>query len=93
MSKLAQELKSRTILQGDVLDKLKEIPDESIDCIISSPLYWGLRDYGVEGQIGLEPDFREFLKSETQYVIIATTAITITFLSIVGGYLWVCRNC
>ena len=63
MSKLAQELKSRTILQGDVLDKLKEIPDESIDCIISSPPYWGLRDYKVEGQIGLEPDFREFLKT------------------------------
>ena len=63
MSKLAQELKSRTILQGDVLDKLKEIPDESIDCIISSPPYWGLRNYEVEGQIGLEPDFREFLKT------------------------------
>ncbi|MCH8915698.1 MAG: site-specific DNA-methyltransferase [Thaumarchaeota archaeon] len=44
------------------MDKLPEIPDESIDCIISSPPYWGLRDYGVEGQLGLEPDFRDYLK-------------------------------
>lgn len=54
---------NRTILQGDVLEKLAEIPAESIDCIISSPPYWGLRDYGVEGQFGLEPDFRDFLKT------------------------------
>jgi len=55
-------IESRSILQGDVLDKLKEIEDESIDCIISSPPYWGLRDYGVAGQLGLEPDFRDYLK-------------------------------
>ena len=54
---------SRQILHGDILEKIKEIPDESIDCIITSPPYWGLRDYEVEGQIGLEPDFREFLKT------------------------------
>ncbi len=53
---------NRQILCGDVLEKLKEISDESIDCIISSPPYWGLRDYGVKGQLGLEPDFREYLK-------------------------------
>lgn len=56
------KITNRTILQGDVLDKLKEISDESIDCIISSPPYWGLRDYGVDGQLGLEPDFRDYLK-------------------------------
>ena len=54
---------NRTILQGDVLDKLKDIPDGVFDCIISSPPYWGLRDYGVEGQLGLEPDFRDYLKT------------------------------
>ena len=53
---------SRQILHGDVLKKLVEIPDETFDTIISSPPYWGLRDYGVEGQIGLEPDFRDYLK-------------------------------
>ena len=54
-------LKNRTILQGDVLDKLREIPDESIDCVITSPPYWGLRDYGADGQWGLENDFHEYL--------------------------------
>lgn len=36
------------ILQGNVLDVLKQIPDESIDCIITSPPYWCLRNYGEE---------------------------------------------
>lgn len=40
---------------------MKEIPDESIDCVITSPPYWGLRDYQVDGQWGLEKDFHQFL--------------------------------
>lgn len=54
---------NRQILQGDVLEKLTEIENEEIDVIIDSPPYWGLRDYGVEGQLGLEPDFRDYLKT------------------------------
>ena len=42
------------ILNGDIIEKLKELPDNSIDTIITSPPYWGLRDYGIEGQIGLD---------------------------------------
>lgn len=42
------------ILIGDVRDKLAELADESVHCVVTSPPYWGLRDYGVEGQIGLE---------------------------------------
>lgn len=42
------------ILIGDVRAKLAEIEPDSIDCVVTSPPYWGLRDYGVEGQIGLE---------------------------------------
>jgi site-specific DNA-methyltransferase (adenine-specific) len=49
------------ILVGDVLEKFKDIPDESIDVVITSPPYWGLRNYGVEGQMGLEQDFNEYL--------------------------------
>ena len=41
-------------LQGDSLAVLKAIKSESIDCCVTSPPYWGLRDYGVAGQIGLE---------------------------------------
>lgn len=42
------------IIQGDCLEVLKTLPDESIDCCVTSPPYYGLRDYGHEGQIGLE---------------------------------------
>jgi DNA modification methylase len=36
-----------TILQGDALTKLRELPDESVQCCVTSPPYWGLRDYGT----------------------------------------------
>ena len=49
------------ILVGDVFACLAELPDESIDCVVTSPPYWGLRDYGVDGQIGLEPTLGEHL--------------------------------
>ncbi len=42
------------ILCGDVRERLAELPDESVHCVVTSPPYFGLRDYGVEGQIGLE---------------------------------------
>ena len=47
-------LKINNIYQGDCLEILKTFPDKSIDCCITSPPYWGLRDYQVEGQLGLE---------------------------------------
>lgn len=50
-----------TILEGDVLARLAELPDESVQCVVTSPPYWGLRDYGVEGQIGLEKTPTEYL--------------------------------
>ncbi len=40
------------ILQGNVFDKLKEIESESIQCVVTSPPYWGLRDYGTASWIG-----------------------------------------
>lgn len=42
------------ILKGDCRDVLKTLPDESVHCCVTSPPYFGLRDYGVDGQIGLE---------------------------------------
>jgi len=51
----------KRILVGDVLEKLKEIPEESIDCVVTSPPYWGLRDYGIKNQWGAEPDFHDYL--------------------------------
>ncbi len=43
-----------TIIQGDALQVLKTLPADSVDCCITSPPYYSLRDYGVAGQIGLE---------------------------------------
>ena len=43
-----------TIYCGDALEVLRELPDESVDCCVTSPPYWGLRDYGTDGQLGLE---------------------------------------
>lgn len=50
-----------TILIGDVRDRLREMPADSVDCVVTSPPYWGLRDYGVDGQIGLEPTLGEHI--------------------------------
>ena len=43
-----------TIHNGDCLELLRTIPNESIQCCVTSPPYWGLRDYGHDSQIGLE---------------------------------------
>ena len=42
------------ILEGSVLDRLKDLPAHSIQCCVTSPPYWALRDYGADGQVGLE---------------------------------------
>jgi len=42
------------VLTGDCVESMKSLPDESIQTCITSPPYFGLRDYGVDGQIGLE---------------------------------------
>lgn len=42
------------IVQSDALKYLKTLPNDSVNCIITSPPYYNLRDYGVDGQIGLE---------------------------------------
>lgn len=44
------------------LKTLKKMADKSIDCVITSPPYWQLRDYGYEGQWGLEPTFQKYLE-------------------------------
>ena len=51
------------MIQSDVFEALSGLADESIDCVVTSPPYWGLRDYGVEGQIGLEPTLVEHLET------------------------------
>ena len=49
-----------TIIHGDALVVLRSLPDESVQCCVTSPPYWGLRDYGVAGQLGLEKTPEEY---------------------------------
>ena len=42
----------RMILEGDVIEQLENIPERSVQCVITSPPYWGLRDYGTAAWIG-----------------------------------------
>ena len=45
------------------LDTLKRMPNDFLDCVITSPPYWQLRDYGYDGQWGLEPTFNQYLEN------------------------------
>ena len=49
------------IIQGNCVDKIKELEDNSIDCVVSSPPYFGLRDYGNDEQFGLEPTYQDYI--------------------------------
>lgn len=51
------------IRQGDALETLESIPADSVDCIVTSPPYWGLRNYGIAGQIGVESQASDFIDS------------------------------
>jgi DNA modification methylase len=50
-----------TLLCGDAYEQLRKMKSRSVQCVCTSPPYWGLRDYGVEGQLGLEPTPSEYI--------------------------------
>lgn len=52
-----------TLYHGNCLDVLNAMPDETVQCCVTSPPYFGLRDYGVEGQLGLEPTPDAYVQS------------------------------
>lgn len=51
-----------TFLTGDWVAMPRTLPDESVQCVVTSPPYWGLRDYGVAGQLGLERAPQEYVE-------------------------------
>ena len=55
--------KVNTILQGDVIERLQDIEDNTIQCVVTSPPYWGLRDYGEDDQLGLEETPEEYVEN------------------------------
>ena len=51
------------LYEGDALETLRQLPDECVNCVVTSPPYFWLRDYGIEGQIGLERTVEEYVAS------------------------------
>ena len=51
------------IINCDVVEGLKQLETESIHCVVTSPPYWGLRDYGVDGQLGIETTFGTYVST------------------------------
>ena len=54
------------LFTGDALSVLRGVASESFDCCVTSPPYWGLRDYGVAGQIGFESTPQEWCRKLTE---------------------------
>ena len=54
-------LQGSTLFEGDALTVLRRLPSESVRCVVTSPPYWGLRDYGIGDQIGLENTLPQFI--------------------------------
>ncbi len=59
------EINESAILEGDTRQVLPRLPDASVQCVVTSPPYWGLRDYGIAGQIGLETTLAGFINALT----------------------------
>jgi DNA modification methylase len=60
MKPLCIDLEGIRLYCGDALGVLAGLPDGSVNCCVTSPPYWGLRDYGVSGQLGLEATPEEY---------------------------------
>lgn len=61
-------MKINKIYNEDCLELLKQMPDNFIDCVITSPPYYGVRDYGCDGQWGLENTYQEYLQHLWQLI-------------------------
>lgn len=64
------------IFIGDAREKIKSIPDNFSRCCITSPPYWGLRDYGIEDQIGLEETLEEYIENIKQLFLEVNRILT-----------------
>lgn len=57
------DLNNNCLIVGNCIEALKKIPDECVQTIVTSPPYWSLRDYGIEGQIGLDESLSDYVNS------------------------------
>ncbi len=63
---LAASVAGSVLIYGDAVHVLASLPAGCVQTVVTSPPYWSLRDYGIEGQIGLESSLEEFIKALTQ---------------------------
>ena len=61
LQRVSQTPTGSRILIGDCIESMRALPDQSVNCCVTSPPYFGLRDYGVDGQIGLEKTPEEYV--------------------------------
>lgn len=54
-------LEDSLIIESDAILALQKLSSDSVQCIVTSPPYWGLRDYGIDGQIGLEENLHQYI--------------------------------
>ena len=57
------DVKRNHILLGDAVDQLRGLPSSAVDCMVTSPPYYGLRNYGIDGQIGLEDNVHGWVRT------------------------------
>lgn len=62
MTARTETIGAATLYLGDAREVLPSLADDSVDCCVTSPPYWGLRDYGAAGQIGLEATYPEYVE-------------------------------
>lgn len=84
-----RSLSESLIFEGDVRQALAGLPSDSVQCVVTSPPYWGLRDYGIPGQIGLESSMTNFLQALTQVFVDVRRVLRpdgVCWLNIGDGY-------
>lgn len=59
---MTMKIELNTVYNMDCLKGLRKMPDNFVDCCVTSPPYFGLRDYGTDGQIGLEKSPKELIE-------------------------------
>jgi site-specific DNA-methyltransferase (cytosine-N4-specific) len=60
---MVEDMNGNQIIIGDAREVLRGFDSEIFQCVVTSPPYWGLRDYGIEGQIGLEAKLDEYISA------------------------------
>jgi site-specific DNA-methyltransferase (adenine-specific) len=76
------ELPRNQILTGDAASTMRQLPEASIDCVVTSPPYYGLRDYAADGQLGLEASVEEWVEG------LRTTCQEVARVLKPGGAFW-----